>query len=182
MGPATCCRRASRSPRPGRRHCRGISRKPAPESTTSNTTAAIAPAVMFSFLDSSVDGRCAAAASRAAGSSSSRCAADSGAAGSSAADCSATDSSSGAAGTRTASGSAVSSSRSVVLRSGLGHRRVDATQDAVRSACSAPRATEGSGTGETPAGACAWLPWRPTCAAQTAVRGGMSQFVMSCWA
>jgi len=35
MGPAACRRRASRRPHPSRRSCRGMSWKPAPESTTS---------------------------------------------------------------------------------------------------------------------------------------------------
>ena len=54
----------------------------------------------------------------------------------------------------------------VVLRPGLGDRGVDTAPDATRSACPAPRAAHGSGTGEASAEACTWLPWRPTCAAQ----------------
>ena len=41
MGPAACCRRASRCPHPSRRSCRGMSWRPAPESTTSSTTVAM---------------------------------------------------------------------------------------------------------------------------------------------
>ena len=41
MGPAACRRRASRCPHLSRQSCRGVSWKPAPESTTSSTTTAM---------------------------------------------------------------------------------------------------------------------------------------------
>ena len=43
-GPAACRRHASRCPHPSRQSCRGMSWKPAPESTTSSTTAAMCTA------------------------------------------------------------------------------------------------------------------------------------------
>ena len=49
MGPAACRRRASRRPHLSRQSCRGVSWKPAPESTTSSTTAAMHLPGVFSF-------------------------------------------------------------------------------------------------------------------------------------
>ena len=49
MGPAARCRRASRCPHLSRQSCRGVSWKPAPESTTSSTTAAMHLPGVFSF-------------------------------------------------------------------------------------------------------------------------------------
>jgi hypothetical protein len=60
MGPAARCRRASRCPHLSRQSCRGVSWKPAPESTTSSTTAAMHLPGVFSFRFSRVaaqDGR-----------------------------------------------------------------------------------------------------------------------------